>query len=87
MGSVESALRSELSGMPGTVRDSTLAAVAIDLASSLDSDPGDQIRVLLARELRLTVGELGRLAQVDGTSDVESFLERISNPAFRGPGD
>jgi hypothetical protein len=41
----------------------------------------------LARELRLTLGELYVRAQVDETSDVERFLERISNPAFRGPGD
>ena len=87
MGSVENALMCELAAFPDPARSSALAVTAIDLARRLDSGPGDQISVLLARELRLTLGELYVRAQVDETSDVERFLERISNPAFRGPGD
>jgi hypothetical protein len=87
MGSVANALMSELAAFSDPARSSALAVTAIDLARRLDSGPGDQISVLLARELRLTLGELYVRAQVDETSDVERFLERISNPAFRGPGD
>ena len=67
--------------------ESLLATALVDLAKRLDLEPGDDAAVSLKREMRLLSVELRRQVegQVDG--DLGRFLEGISTPAFRGPGD
>jgi hypothetical protein len=84
---VEDACRGELAGLPDGVRTSTLAAAALDLARRLDTGPPDREAALLARELRVTVGELRARSGVAAPGDVDAFLARISNPSFLGPGN
>ena len=62
--------------------DSALVQVALELAARLDGEPADTAAVLLARELRMTLGEL-RSGGEDPTNDVERFLARIAAPDSR----
>ncbi len=87
MKAVERAARAELRGLPAPLRSSALAKVAVDLARRLDEGPADRSAAMLARELRLVTGELRRRARGDVGGEAEAFLEAVSNPAFRGPGD
>jgi hypothetical protein len=78
--SVEKAVRSQIRGFGVEVGSNTLAAVAVDLARRLDAGPGDRNAVGLAHELRMLFVELRRQTDIEGTSDVEAFLERVANP-------
>jgi hypothetical protein len=82
MKAVERTVRAEMRAWSVSVQTSSLARNAVVLARRLDDDPADSIAVLLARELRMTMGELRRQVNVDGPSDVEEFLRRVSTPAF-----
>lgn len=59
---VSDALRADLAGMPEAVRNSTLAAVATELASVLDGMPGARDAASVAKELRATMEALKTLA-------------------------
>jgi hypothetical protein len=48
--------------MPSAVRESTLAAVAVELASVLDGMPGARDAASVAKELRATMAELKTMA-------------------------
>lgn len=87
MAEVEQALRAELRGQPERVQSSPLAEVACELARRIDAGPVDREVALLSRELRLVSRELRELAGGGTGNDLEAFLERISNPSLRGPGD
>jgi hypothetical protein len=85
---VERAALAELRTLPPELRASALAKVVLDLARRLDAGPGDRAAAMLARELRLVTAELHRRSSGgDVGGEAERFLESISNPAFRGPGD
>ena len=84
---VERAALAELRTLPAELRGSALAKVILNLARRLDDGPGDREAAALGRELRLASGELHRRASGDVGGEAEAFLERISTPAFRGPGD
>jgi hypothetical protein len=77
---VERAARAELGALPVELRASTLANVAVNLASRLDAEPADREATMLAHELRLTMKELHRMAPEGGVDDVERFLGRIAAP-------
>jgi hypothetical protein len=77
---VERAARAELGTLPEDLRGSTLAKAVLNLARRLDSEPADREAVLLARELRLSLAELHRMAPEGGVDDVERFLERVAAP-------
>jgi hypothetical protein len=77
--SIEDAARAELGSLSAELRSSALAETALELARRLDAGPGDREAVGLARELRLSLGELHRGTE-DTTDDVEAFLERIATP-------
>jgi hypothetical protein len=81
------AVRSELETLPDGLRASALAETALELARRLDSGPADREAVLLARELRLVLGELRRRVPEDNTDDVEAFLARVANPDLGHPAD
>ena len=78
MRAIERATRAEVRKLPEDVRGSGLARVAIDLAKRLDADPADTTATLLARELRMTMGDLHRRAPEDLGGEVERFLGRIA---------
>jgi hypothetical protein len=85
MGSVEAAVRAELTEACVRVDSSTLATVALDLARRLVAGPTDRDATMLARELRHIRAALR--IDVDTASELEGFLRDIANPTFRGPGD
>lgn len=87
MGETENAIRAELDRVNISGESSVLAAVAVNLARRLDSGPGDRAASMLSREMRLVTVELWRQAKGDTDDDLERFLDSISTPAFRGPGD
>lgn len=60
--SVAQALERDLEAMPEAVRDSTLAAVARELASVLDAEPGARDAAAVAKELRAAMAELTAMA-------------------------
>jgi hypothetical protein len=71
--SVEVAARSEIKALPAEIARSTLAVAAIELARRLDGEPSDREAATVARELRLALGELHRLAaaaEPEGEIDV-----------------
>lgn len=73
--SVEKAATVEIAAMPAPVATSTLAATAIELARRLDGDPTDREAATIARELRIAMADLGRLAaavQQEGGFDVSA---------------
>jgi hypothetical protein len=80
MKAVERAARAELRALPADLRDSTLAKAALDLARRLDAGPADREATMLARELRMTLGDLHGRAPRDATDDVEQYLARIAAP-------
>jgi hypothetical protein len=84
---VEKKLRAELRRMPSEVAGSALAEAAVGLAKALDAGPGDDARVRLVRELRLTTAELHRRSGDDVGSELEGFLAGIASPTFRVPGN
>jgi hypothetical protein len=84
---IGSAVRAEIRRLPRPLRTSALAAVAVDLAARLDARPADKVATQLSRELRQVLAELQRHAGSDLGSEVQTYLDRISNPSFRGPGD
>jgi hypothetical protein len=77
---VERAARAELRALPAELRTSTLAKAVLNLAQRLDDGPADREAVLLARELRLALGELHRQSPEGGVDDVERFLARVAAP-------
>jgi uncharacterized protein (DUF2267 family) len=80
MRAVERAARAELGALPEGLGSSTLAKAALNLARRLDAEPADREATMLARELRLTLGELHRQSPEDTTDDVERFLARVAAP-------
>lgn len=62
---VVSAAETEIGGLPETLRASTLARVVLALAERLDGDVSDREAATVARELRLTLTELRRLAGLE----------------------
>jgi hypothetical protein len=78
--SVEQAVRGQIRDLGVEVASNTLAVIAVELARRLDAGPGDRNAVDLAHELRMLLLELRRQADSDGTSDVETFLDRIAAP-------
>jgi hypothetical protein len=83
----ERATRAELRALGVDLACSALGRAAVDLAKRLDAAPGDRAAAMLARELRLVMGDLHRHAGGDVGSELERFLGQVSTPAFRGPGD
>lgn len=83
MSPIEKATRAELQSLPELVRSSALAEVALDLARRLDGEPADTAAVLLARELRMALGDLHQRAPEDVTDDVDRFLARIATSDSR----
>jgi hypothetical protein len=81
------AVRSELETLPEGLVRSALAETALELGRRLDSGPADREAVLLARELRLVLGELRRRVPEDNADDVEAFLARVANPDLGHPAD
>lgn len=79
--SVVEAAEAEVEALPEGLRSSTLAATVLDLARRLDSEPSDRDATGLARELRLALGELHRLAGGTGTEQ-EAIVARISNASL-----
>ena len=65
MAAVEQAVQADLEALGHPVRRSALAFVALHLAQRLDGEPSDREASTLARELRLTLQELHRLAALD----------------------
>jgi hypothetical protein len=61
METIEDAVRAELERLPGWLRGSALASVALNLAHRLDSGrTPDNVAVLVARELRMVLTALHR---------------------------
>lgn len=60
------AAQAELEAFPGPLKRSTLAMAALDLARRLDAGPEDREVTAITRELRLLLGELHRLAALEG---------------------
>jgi uncharacterized protein (DUF2267 family) len=77
---VERAARAELRSLPAELQGSTLAKAVLNLARRLDGEPADREAVLLARELRMALGQLHRAAPEGGVADVERFLARVAAP-------
>jgi uncharacterized protein (DUF2267 family) len=80
MKSVERSTRAELRALGVSLRSSSLARSAVELAKRLDAEPADTAAVLLHRELRQTMDTLHRRVPEEATSDVEAFLARIAAP-------
>ena len=74
----ERATRAELRTLGVVLDSSALGRAAVDLARRLDADPGDRAAAMLARELRLVMGDLHRRHPEDLSGEVENFLERIA---------
>lgn len=72
----------ELAGLPEALRESTLAAAVLDLASRLDGDPTDRDAAALTRELRLVLAELAHRVGGAG-SEQEEIVARVRNAALR----
>lgn len=87
MKATERATRAELRALGVDLGASALGRAAIDLAKRLDAGPGDRAAAMLARELRLVMGDLHRRAGGDLGGELERFLGQISTPSLRGPGD
>jgi hypothetical protein len=83
----ERACRAELRTLGVDLAASALGRASVDLARRLDAGPGDRAAAMLARELRLVMGNLQRRAGGDLGGELERFLGHVSTPAFRGPGD
>ena len=79
--SVEKAALTELAALPDVLRVSTLAAAVLGLAARLDAEPSDRDATALARELRIGLAELHRLAGGAG-SEQEAIVARIRNSAL-----
>jgi hypothetical protein len=85
--SAEKAIRSELDRLEVQPEQSLLATAALDLAQRLDAGPGDRAATMLVHEMRLTMAELAKQTEGGAGGELERFLESVSTPAFRGPGD
>jgi hypothetical protein len=75
-------LRVELRTLGVSLRSSTMARAAVDLARRWDADPGDRSVTMLSRELRLVLQALHTQLRGGAVDDVEEFLRRVSTPAF-----
>jgi hypothetical protein len=82
MGPIERTLRVELRTWGVSLRSSTMARAAVDLARRWDADPGDRSVAMLSRELRLVLEALRTRLRGGAVDDVEGFLRRVSTPAF-----
>jgi uncharacterized protein (DUF2267 family) len=82
---VETAVCAELHRLKVDPVENVLAATLVDLAQRLDAGPGDRAAAMLSSEMRRLLAELKQAGEVN--RDLESFLESVSTPAFRGPGD
>jgi hypothetical protein len=72
METIEDAVRAELARLPGWLRGSALASVAVNLAHRLDSGKTpDAVAVLVARELRIVMTVLHR----EGTEELLDGLD------------
>ncbi|MGH3482283.1 MAG: hypothetical protein ACRDPQ_03525 [Nocardioidaceae bacterium] len=79
MGPTEKATRAALRSLGASLSSSPLARTAVQLARHLDADPGDRSLVMLSRELRLVMAQLGEGRPKGGDADdVEAFLARIA---------
>jgi hypothetical protein len=83
----ERAIQAQLRRMEVQPAESLLATALLDLAQRLDAGPGDRAAAMLVREMRLVMAELSRQTKGEANGDLERFLEAVSTPAFRGPGD
>lgn len=79
---VEKALKADLATWGAALATSALGEAALVLARRLDGDPADREVTALARELRLTLAELRRLAGA-GESELEGFLAGITAASLR----
>lgn len=68
--------------LPSELEAGPLAKAVIGLSRALDQDPADTARVLLVRELRMSLTDLRGQAKGDTTSDVDAFLAGLSAEAF-----
>jgi len=84
---MERATRAELRTLGVQIASNALGRAAVDLAKRLDAAPGDRAAAMLARELRLVMGDLHRRSGSDLGDELERFFGQVSTPAFRGPGD
>jgi hypothetical protein len=82
MRAVEKAARAEIKALPAGLRTGALATALIELAKRLDAGPADREVAGIARELRLSLGELHRRAGGDIASETETFIAKISTPSF-----
>ena len=62
MKTIERAAKAEIKAMPAEVAGSTLAVAMINLARRMDGEPPDREAAVVARELRIGLAELRRLA-------------------------
>lgn len=75
--SVRDALEADLGEMPPAVRDSALAAVARNLADTLDAGCGARDCAAVAKEIRVALAELRTMAdRVPGEADPIDELSR-----------
>ena len=79
-GPVEIAAQAELATLPEALRASTLAAGVLNLACRLDAEPSDRDAVGLARELRMALTDLHRLA--GGDAEQEAIVAKFRNPSL-----
>lgn len=80
---IERAVKAEIAALGEPVSTSGLAAATIAVARLLDGPPAEYAAAALLRELRQSLGELRRLAEVDLDDELEQTIRRIANPALR----
>jgi hypothetical protein len=85
--SAESAIRAELKRLEIQPAQSLLTTAVLYSAKRLDAGPGDRAATMQVREIRLSMAELARQTGDGAGDELERFLESVSTPAFRGPGD
>jgi hypothetical protein len=76
-------VKAEIAGLGEPVTSSGLATATIAVARLLDGSPADYAAAGLLRELRMSLMELHRRAEVDLDDELEQTLRRIANPALR----
>jgi hypothetical protein len=80
---VETAVRAEIAALGEPVAMSGLATATIAVAALLDGAPAEYAAAGLLRELRMSLAELHRRAEVDLDDELEQTLRRIAAPALR----
>jgi hypothetical protein len=88
MAGVRDALEADLEQMPRRVQESTLAAVARELAAVLDSQPGARDAASVAKEMRAALADLKTMADMvpEEADPIDELLrrsaDRLTNPAL-----